>query len=96
VTPFEFRKAAELRNPVLDSGIATGLDHAAVTELDATGQPWRTDGSHRLVQVEIRWPRDRRDVSNRPLIPESVVQIGRGPWHSFHRSHRSLCVSIRV
>jgi len=53
VTPFEFRKAAELRNPALDAGIVTGLDHAAVTELDATGQPWRTDGSHGLAQSKF-------------------------------------------
>ena len=35
----------------LKSDVITGLDSATVAELDATGQPWRTDGSHGLVQV---------------------------------------------
>jgi hypothetical protein len=35
----------------LKSDVITGLDPATVAELDATGQPWRTDGSHGLIQV---------------------------------------------
>jgi Damage-control phosphatase ARMT1-like domain len=38
----------------LKSDVITGLDPAAVAELDATGQPWRTDGSHGLIQVQLR------------------------------------------
>lgn len=36
----------------LKSDVITGLDPAAVADLDATGQPWRTDGSHALIQVQ--------------------------------------------
>jgi damage control phosphatase ARMT1-like protein len=38
----------------LKSDVITGLDPATVTDLDATGQPWRTDGSHGLIQVQLR------------------------------------------
>jgi hypothetical protein len=38
----------------LTSDVITGLDPATVTDLDATGQPWRTDGSHGLIQVHRR------------------------------------------
>jgi hypothetical protein len=38
----------------LKSDVITGLDPATVAELDATGQPWRTDGSHGLIQVRLR------------------------------------------
>ncbi len=38
----------------LKSDVITGLDPATVAELDATGQPWRTDGSHGLIQVQLR------------------------------------------
>jgi hypothetical protein len=38
----------------LKSDVITGLDQATVAELDATGQPWRTDGSHGLIQVRLR------------------------------------------
>jgi Damage-control phosphatase ARMT1-like domain len=36
----------------LKSDVITGLDPATVAELDATGQHWRTDGSHGLIQVQ--------------------------------------------
>jgi hypothetical protein len=35
----------------LKSDVITGLSRDLVTELNITGQPWRTDGSHGLVQV---------------------------------------------
>jgi hypothetical protein len=35
----------------LKSDVVTGLSPATVADLDATGQPWRTDGSHGLLQV---------------------------------------------
>ena len=35
----------------LKSDVVTGLSPATVAELDATGQPWRTDGNHGLIQV---------------------------------------------
>jgi len=35
----------------LKSDVVTGLCPATVAELDATGQPWRTDGRHALLQV---------------------------------------------
>lgn len=35
----------------LKSDVVTGLDPATVRSLDASGQPWRTDGSHALVQT---------------------------------------------
>lgn len=35
----------------LKSDVVTGLSPATVAELDATGQPWRTDGRHGLLQV---------------------------------------------
>jgi hypothetical protein len=38
----------------LKSDVITGLDPATVRELDATGQPWRTDGNHGLIQVLCR------------------------------------------
>ena len=38
----------------LKSDVITGLDPATVAELDATGQPWRTDGSHGLIQIELQ------------------------------------------
>jgi hypothetical protein len=38
----------------LKSDVITGLDQATVAELDTTGQPWRTDGSHGLIQVQLR------------------------------------------
>jgi Damage-control phosphatase ARMT1-like domain len=38
----------------LKSDVITGLDPATVADLDATGQPWRTDGSHGLIQVQLR------------------------------------------
>jgi len=38
----------------LKSDVITGLDQATLAELDATGQPWRTDGSHGLIQVRLR------------------------------------------
>lgn len=34
----------------LKSDVATGLSQGTVAELDATGQPWRTDGRHALLQ----------------------------------------------
>jgi hypothetical protein len=37
----------------LKSDVVTGIDPAVRTSLDATGQPWRTDGSHGLVQVRL-------------------------------------------
>ena len=36
----------------LKSDVITGLDPAALADLDTTGQPWRTDGSHALIQVQ--------------------------------------------
>jgi hypothetical protein len=38
----------------LKSDVITGLDHSTVAELDATRQPWRTDGGHGLIQVRLR------------------------------------------
>jgi hypothetical protein len=38
----------------LKSDVITGLDQATVAELDTSGQPWRTDGSHGLIQVQLR------------------------------------------
>jgi hypothetical protein len=35
----------------LKSDVVAELSPAAVAELDATGQPWRTDGTHALIQV---------------------------------------------
>jgi Damage-control phosphatase ARMT1-like domain len=35
----------------LKSDVVTGLNPATVAELDGTGQPWRTDGNHGLIQV---------------------------------------------
>jgi Damage-control phosphatase ARMT1-like domain len=37
----------------LKSDVITGLDPAMVADLDATGQPWRTDGSHGLIQIRL-------------------------------------------
>jgi hypothetical protein len=36
----------------LKSDVITGLDTATVADLDATGQPWRTDGRHGLIQIK--------------------------------------------
>jgi len=36
----------------LKSDVITGLDSATVANLDGTGQRWRTDGSHGLIQVQ--------------------------------------------
>ena len=44
--------AATLRT--LKSDVITGLDPATVADLDATGQPWRTDGNHGLIQIKRR------------------------------------------
>lgn len=54
-TPFEevasyFPGAAAVLR-TLKSDVIIGLDHGTVADLDATGQPWRTDGSHGLIQV---------------------------------------------
>jgi len=38
----------------LKSDVVTGLEQGTVIELDASGQPWRTDGSHGLIQVQMR------------------------------------------
>jgi Damage-control phosphatase ARMT1-like domain len=38
----------------LKSDVITGLDPATVADLDATGQPWRTDGAHGLLQARQR------------------------------------------
>jgi hypothetical protein len=38
----------------LKSDVLAGLSPATVAELDATGQPWRTDGRHALIQVLAR------------------------------------------
>jgi damage control phosphatase ARMT1-like protein len=38
----------------LKSDVITGLAPATVADLDATGQPWRTDGSHGLIQLQLR------------------------------------------
>jgi hypothetical protein len=46
------RAFAALRT--LKSDVITGLDPATVADLDATGQPWRTDGSHGLIQVRLQ------------------------------------------
>jgi hypothetical protein len=35
----------------LKSDVITGIDPAVRASLDHTGQPWRTDGSHGLIQV---------------------------------------------
>ena len=35
----------------LKSDVVTGISAAMVDELDVTGQPWRTDGHHGLIQV---------------------------------------------
>lgn len=35
----------------LKSDVITGLSRATVADLDATGRPWRTDGSYGLLQV---------------------------------------------
>jgi hypothetical protein len=61
----------------LNSDVIIGLDPATVADLDATGQPWRTDGSHGLIQVRCRIAVDA-DVEPR-LLPE--------PGHS-PRAHR--------
>jgi hypothetical protein len=37
----------------LKSDVVTGLSAATVAELDAAGQPWRTDGNHGLIQVAV-------------------------------------------
>jgi hypothetical protein len=36
------------------SDVITGLDPVTVADLDSTGQPWRTDGRHGLVQVQLQ------------------------------------------
>ena len=36
----------------LKSDVITGLDPAVVADLDETGQPWRTNGSHGLIQIK--------------------------------------------
>lgn len=41
----------------LKSDVVAGLSQATVAELDATGQPWRTDGRHAMLQVLLRGPR---------------------------------------
>jgi Damage-control phosphatase ARMT1-like domain len=38
----------------LKSDVITGLEPATVAGLVATGQPWRTDGNHGLIQVNMR------------------------------------------
>jgi hypothetical protein len=38
----------------LKSDVIAGLPPATVAELDATGHPWRTDGTHALLQVQLR------------------------------------------
>jgi len=38
----------------LKSDVITGIDPAVRASLDATGRPWRTDGSHGLIQVRLR------------------------------------------
>ncbi|HVB43317.1 MAG TPA: damage-control phosphatase ARMT1 family protein [Streptosporangiaceae bacterium] len=38
----------------LKSDVITGLSPATVADLDATGQSWRTDGSHGLLQVLLQ------------------------------------------
>jgi len=38
----------------LKSDVITGLDLSTVVGLDASGQPWRTDGSHGLIQIKLR------------------------------------------
>jgi Damage-control phosphatase ARMT1-like domain len=38
----------------LKSDVVTGLDPAVVARLDATGEPWRTNGEHGLIQVRPR------------------------------------------
>src|SRR5262249_60473711 len=38
----------------LKSEVITGLNPATVADLDATGQPWRTDGNHGLIQIKRR------------------------------------------
>lgn len=38
----------------LKSDVVTGLSPATVAELDATGQRWRTDGNHAVIQAA--WP----------------------------------------
>ena len=35
----------------LKSDVVIGLSPAVVAELDATGQPWRTDGNHAVIQL---------------------------------------------
>jgi len=40
----------------LKSDVITGLSPATVADLDATGQSWRTDGSHGLLQVLLSSP----------------------------------------
>ncbi|HET6860034.1 MAG TPA: damage-control phosphatase ARMT1 family protein [Streptomyces sp.] len=37
----------------LKSDVVTGLSARAVAELDATGLPWRTSGTHALVQLKV-------------------------------------------
>jgi hypothetical protein len=54
-TPFS-AVAAYFPGPVavlrtLKSDVVTGLSPATVADLEATGRPWRTDGSHGLLQV---------------------------------------------
>ncbi|MEU1782597.1 damage-control phosphatase ARMT1 family protein [Streptomyces abikoensis] len=61
-TPFTERTAhfpgpvAALRT--LKSDVITGLDEATVTTLESGGLPWRTSGTHALVQVDARGGRE--------------------------------------
>jgi hypothetical protein len=38
----------------LKSDVITGVDPVTVADLDATSQPWRTDGNHGLIQITRR------------------------------------------
>jgi hypothetical protein len=49
VTAYFPGRVAALRT--LKSDVVAGLDPAVVRRLDATGQPWRTNGQHGLIQV---------------------------------------------
>lgn len=49
VTSYFPSPVAALRT--LKSDVVTGLDRAGVEDLDATGEAWRTDGNHGLIQV---------------------------------------------
>jgi Damage-control phosphatase ARMT1-like domain len=49
VTAYFPGRVAALRT--LKSDVVTGLDPAVVARLDATRQPWRTNGQHGLIQV---------------------------------------------